>query len=150
MCKERGAAMVTSQKPTGLAKSFPVGIAIGWLGALLVMGIGTAVSTFLVLGGGVAWESIGYSIIAILLLSSFTGSVIACRQIKRRFLLVGAVEALAYYLTVLICAVLFFGGKGESALVTALLVAGGSFTAVLLCGGRTEGRKKRKRRKLHF
>ena len=79
--------MTVNRKPTGTTCSIPKGIAIGVLVAIL-----TTLSLIFIIAKFVQLElvrtnSVGYSIIAILILSSGIGTITAIEKIKRQKLM---------------------------------------------------------------
>lgn len=134
--------MVANQKPTGRATSMPVGLTYGEGVSLGVTLISAAILAKLVDLEKLPWENIGYGIIVLLLLASFSGAMTAYAKIKRQRILVCLISGAIYFGTLLSITALFFGGQYEAVGVTALLVLGGSAAAGLL-GLRTGGSGKR-------
>ena len=117
--------MVANKKITGRATSLPVGLAIGATCSLAATLILTAILAKLVEAETLPVEKIGYGIMALLIVSSFAGAMIAFGRIKRQRMLVSVTA-------------LFFGGQYSAVGTTALLVLAGSGTAALL--GLRQGR----------
>lgn len=141
--------MVVNQKPTGRAASMPAGLVFGAVVSLGITLVCAAVLAKLVDMERLAWENIGYGIMVLLLLASFSGAMAAFAKIKRQRMLVCAVSGVVYFGILLSITALFFGGQYDSVGVTAALVLAGSIAAGLL-GLRGEGGKKgRKLRGAH-
>lgn len=122
----------------------PAGIAVGGLTSLSITLVGVAVLAWLIHKERMAMDSVGYGIMALLLIASFLGAVTAHRKIRRRRMVVCTVSGITYLGMLLCIPALFFGGEYSGVLVTALLVAAGSFCAGLLGlrQGRGAGRRK--------
>ncbi len=136
--------MIVNQKPTGRAMSMPGGLTIGAVVSLGVTLLFAAVLAKLVDMEKLAWGNIGYGIIVILLLASFSGAMTAYAKIKRQRLLVCGASGVIYFGILLAITALFFGGQYEAVGVTAGLVFGGSACAWLLGlrdGGSRRGKK---------
>lgn len=139
--------MVVNQKPTGRAMSMPAGLVFGAFISLGVTLLTAAVLAKLVDMERLAWENIGYGIMVLLLLASFSGAMAAYAKIKRQRLLVCAISGAVYFGILLSITALFFGGQFDSVGVTAALVLAGSIAAGLL-GLRGEGKRKGKKVRL--
>ena len=120
------------QKSSGRASSVPGGLAAGAGVSAVTTAIMTAVLAWMLNQETIAWEMVGYWILAMIMLSAFLGSAIACRRIRRQKLMVCFMSALVYWGMLLSITALFFGGQYEAVGVTGLLVTGGSVCAALL------------------
>lgn len=129
----------------GRAISFPEGITYGVLLAFLITILGTAAIAKLVDTEVLAWESVGYGIMAVLMLGSFAGSKTAAEKVKRRKLLVCMVSGAVYFCVLLVMTALFFGGQYHAVGETMLLIIGGSGVAALM-ELNDKGGKRRKNR----
>ncbi|MBQ9839106.1 MAG: TIGR04086 family membrane protein [Oscillospiraceae bacterium] len=141
--------MVVNKKVTGTAASIPGGIAAA-------AGVATALT--LLLSGLIAWlvlqerigeSAIGYGAMVVLLLSSFVCGVLASAMVKHRRMVVCLLSGLTYFLCLLACTALFFGGRYQGLGVTALLILAGSVSAALIDLSRPRKRRKTDRRKMH-
>ena len=122
--------MVTNRKPSGTAKSMPVGLAMGWITQMLVTVLACVLPAMLILNGRAGWEAMGYGVMVILLLSAYLGAAI-------------------YLVTLVAIVVLFFDGRFDAVWVPALLVAGGAAAAALVhCRKKEAKSRRRKRRRL--
>lgn len=140
--------MVKKQKASGLAVSFPAGIAIG---------SGLSVGMTVLMAMVLAWmmerelireNSIGIASAVILIGSSAVGALVASGKIKHRRLLACMTAGAVYYLTLLCFTALFFGGQYQGMGITALTVCGGSAAAALLClKGERRGLRRNHRKK---
>lgn len=140
--------MTVNQKPSGMAKSIPVGLAIGWMTEMILMLLLCAGLTMLILSGRLGRENIGYGLIIVLLTSSYAGASVSCRAIRRRKLLVCALSGTLYMAALLGITALFFGGQYEAVGVTALLVFGGIAVAALTNTTKKTGEKYRRRMRI--
>lgn len=136
--------MLANQKVTGRAASIPIGVGIGVLISLLITILGATVVAWLILTGRIAEGNIGYGSIVILLLSSGIGAYTAWKLIKHQRLLVCMVQSAVYYLVLLGCTALFFGGQYQGMGVTALVVLAGCGSVILL------GLRREKKGKIHL
>lgn len=110
--------------------------------------LSSAVLALLVDREKLSWDTVGYWVMAVLLVSSFAGSATACRTIKRRKGIVSLASGAAYYAVLLGITALFFGGQYEAVGVTALLILSGSISAALISTTKRT-RKKGKNRRIH-
>ena len=136
--------MVKNQKMTGRASSMPAGLAYGLAVSMAVTLLGSALLASLVDRETLAWENVGYGVMAMVLAASFLGATAALGKIKRQKLPVGLLSGMIYWLCLLAITALFFGGQYDGAGVTGLLILGGSICAVLLHSGQKRGGKRRK------
>ena len=130
--------MVANKKITGRATSLPAGLAIGAACSLAATLILTTILAKLVESETLPVEKIGYGIMALLMVSSFAGAMIAFGRIKRQRMLVCIVSGVIYFAMLMSVTALFFGGQYSAVGTTALLVLAGSGTAALL--GLRQGR----------
>lgn len=124
--------MVTNRKPTGRAVSMPAGLAAGAAAALgLTLALAALVAK-LVETERLEEGGIGYGVMVILLLSSFTGAMVSAVRIKRQRLLVCLLSSVIYLGILLSMTALFFGGQYSGVGVTAILVLCGGALAILV------------------
>ena len=140
--------MTVNQKVTGTASSVPAGLALGLLASLGVTLGSAGISAWLILGGTLGEELVGYCSMVILLLASASGAAVSIARIKRRRLLMGFAAGGIYFASLLAITALFFGGIYDSIGVTALMVLCGSALVILLGPGTRNraGCRKRKKR----
>lgn len=136
--------MVRNRKSTGKAVSIPAGVGIGTVGALGWTLLCAAVLAKLMVSETLPEEAVGYGAMVILLSGSFLGAMMAVGKVKSKRLQVCLMTAAGYYASLFAMTALFFGGQYTGMGVTALLVFGGSGTAVLL--GMGSGNQKKQRR----
>lgn len=136
--------MVVNHKVTGTASSMAGGLAVGWLIGLLLTIAGSVLSALLILKEMIGESSIGYCVMFIVVIASALSAGTAVQRVKRRRAYVCILSGLLYYGTLLSMTALFFGGQYHGMGVTALLVAAGCGT-VLLLGLKGEGRGTRKK-----
>lgn len=138
--------MVVNRKVTGTAMAMPAGVA---LGTGLCMGItllGSMLVAWLVSRETMPENAIGYGSMAILLAASAAGSWLTAKRVKHRRMVVCALTGLAYYLCLLACTALFFGGQYSGMGVTAAVVLAGCLSVGLL-GLKGSGRVGKRGRK---
>lgn len=138
--------MVVNRKPSGTAKSMPVGLAIGWIVETLVTAATCMLLAILILNGRAGWGAMGYSATGALLLSSYLGAAISCKLVGRQKIMVCALSGAIYLCTLLLAALLLFGGKLDSMWLPALLAVGGTALACLLHGTEKQVKTRRRRR----
>lgn len=114
------------------AKSTAAGLALSLAVSQFVTLVVTAFLTKIVLQGNVQEESVGYGIMALLILASFAGAITASKSIQRRKAMMCIASGLLYWLSLLSVTALFFGGRYEAAGVTAVLILGGCGTAAIM------------------
>ena len=136
--------MVTKRKANGRAMSLPAGVGIGTAAALGWTLAAAAILAKLMDLERLPEDAVGYGAMVILLVAGFLGAVTAFAKVKGKRLQVSLITAAAYYLSLLSMTALFFGGQYAGMGVTALVILGGSGTAILL-GLRSDGRKKGRR-----
>ena len=124
--------MVANRKVTGTASSMPAGLALGAVGSLISTVIGAGVFAYMISAEKIPAEAVGYCAMAVLLISSVLGPLIAAGRIKRRRLYVCAISGLIYFLLLLGITALLFGGQYQGMGVTALLVLAGAGTVAML------------------
>lgn len=137
--------MMVNQKVTGTAVSMPLGIGIGCGISMILTLLGAGVVAKMISEEILEETAIGYGAMAIILLSSILGSVIAVNKVKKRKLQVSLLVGGGYFLLLLVMTALFFGGQYQGMGVTALLVFAGSGTVILLESREKKSSKFRKR-----
>ena len=140
--------MTFNGKVTGTASTIPVGLAVA---ALVSLGITTALSAvtaWMILKGMLPEKSVGYCVMAILLVSSGAGALTAIRRIKRLRFQMGVASGGVYFACLLIITALFFGGIYDGVGVTALMILCGCGLVILLLpdGRNRAGCRRRKKR----
>ena len=108
------------------------GLLVGVLVSLGIMLLSVGLLAFMISKGSLQESSIGYAVLAILLLSSALGASMAVGITEKKRLFTGIVTTLAYGLCLLACTALFFGGEYQGVGVTLLvLLAGGILPALI-------------------
>ncbi len=106
------------------------------------------VLAFMVQSEKLELEGLGAGVLITLLASSGCGCFLAVKLAGQKPLLVGAVSAAGYLLSLLSVTALFFGGEYHGVLQGAMLVLGGAMAAVLVAfkglSGAHRGRRKYK------
>lgn len=140
--------MVVNQKPSGMAKSMPIGLALGWTASMIITAAGCALLAGAILSGKTGWGTVGYGAMVILLAASYAGAAVSCNLIRHRKLLVCMLSGVFYLLSLTAATALLFGGEFGPVWLTVLLVAGGASTAALVhCAEKKEERRRRKKRR---
>jgi len=126
--------------------SAAAGLALGGGVSLLITLLSAAVLAWMVDKERLAWEKIGYGIMVTLLLASMLGARFAYSRVKRQPLLICALSGVVYLGLLLSITALFFGGQYDGAVITSVLILGGSLAAGLLpsLGKRNTPGKRRK------
>lgn len=140
--------MTVNQKVTGTAVSIPVGLTIGAMVSLAITGVLSALTAWLILGGNLLENSVGYCAMVILLISSAAGAAAAIHKIKRLRFQMGMASGGVYFVCLLAATALFFGGQYEGIGVTGLMIFCGCSLVILLGPGRQNraGCRRRKKR----
>lgn len=140
--------MVSNKKVTGKALSMPAGLGLGLAVSVVLTIVIAVVITYLLLGEKIPESAIGYGSMAILLLSSALGALIAAGTVKRRWMVVCLAAGGLYFLTLLGITAMFFGGQYQGMGVSALLILAGSGAVGLLGlrGERGVGKRHKKYR----
>lgn len=140
--------MVVNQKPTGTAKSMPIGLAYGWVASVGITALLCALLAILVLNGKIGWETVGYGAMVMIAGSAYAGAAVSCWTIKHRKLIVCLLSGAIYLCTLIGATALLFGGVQGSILVTVMLIAGGTTAAALVHSAEKkstrQGRQKRR------
>jgi len=140
--------MVVNQKPTGTAKSMPIGLAYGWGTSVGVTALLCALLAILILNGKIGWETAGYGAIVMIAGSAYVGAAVSCRMIKHRKLIVCLMSGAIYLCTLLGTTALLFGRVQGSMWVTVMLIVGGTTAAALVHSAEKksprQGRRKRR------
>lgn len=130
----------------GKASSMPMGLAVG---AMISMGITVVLAGILAyfMGKEVMQENAaGVGSVVILLAASALGAMTSFYKIKHRRLMVCLLSGVIYYLLLLACTALFFGGQYQGMGVTGLVILGGC-GVVALAGLKGEKRGNHHRKK---
>lgn len=138
--------MISKQKVTGKAMSIPAGISLAAGISILTTLVFSWLLAWLVITGRVGENAIGYGAMAILLMASYLGAILAAARVKHRSMMVCALSGAAYFLCLLACTALFFGGQYQGIGVSALIITVGSVGAALTDAARSGGHKKGRRK----
>lgn len=129
--------MTVNHKVTGTAVSMPMGIGIGCGISMLLTLAGAGAVAKLIADEVLRETAIGYGAMAVILMASVCGSLIAVNKVKKRRLQVSLLVGAGYLVMLLAVTALFFGGQYQGMGVTALLIFAGS-GAVILLGSRNK------------
>ena len=138
--------MTVNRKPTGTAVSYPAGLAAGVLAAAGATLLGAILAAKLIDANILRWDQSGYAVLAILMISSWTGAVTAAGKIKRRRMAVCLLSGVLYFLFLIIVTALFFGARYSGVGETALLILCGSMLGSFTVFGRKSRRNSGKMR----
>ena len=133
--------MVANRKVTGTALSLPAGIGFGLLLSLGMTLLGCALIAWLMLTQKLQEEAIGYASIAVLALASAAGAFLSAGLVKRMRAQVCLMTGAGYYLVLLGCNALIFGGQYAGLGVTAVVIFLGCGCAALFGIVRQKGSK---------
>ena len=139
--------MTVNHRPTGVAKSIPVGLAYGWLAETICMLLCCVVLSVLILGGKLKWEMSGYGIMVMLLVCSYIGASVSFNMVGHRKLMICLLSGGLYILTIIGIMTLFFGAQYSAVGTSSLLILGGSLTSALVHSA--EKKKRGANRKKH-
>ena len=140
--------MAGIQKATGRTSSVPAGLALGAGVSAVVTGLMTAALAGLLNQETIPWETVGYGILIMVMLSAYLGALTAWSKIRRQRLMICMMSGLVYFGMLLSVTALFFGGQYQAVGVTALLVAGGSGCAAVTGTGKGRRRQRVNTKKL--
>ena len=126
---------------SGRAVSIPKGLAMGngvSLGMTLLMSFALA---GLISRERLAWNQVGYGILAILFISALLGTAVSVKAVKRQWLMIALGSGLLFWATLIAITALFFGGQYDGMLVTGLIILAACGTVALagLSGERGKG-----------
>ena len=119
-------------KVTGTATAMPTGILLGVVLCLVITLVVACLLAWLVNGGRLGMESLGYVICGIQLASSLIGTCVAAALVKHRRAQVCMMTGVGYFLSLLGCNALFFGGQYTGVGVSGLMILLGSVSAICL------------------
>lgn len=140
--------MTINAKVTGTATTIPMGLTLAALVSLGITAALSALTAWLILGGTLPENAVGYCAMGILLLSAAAGAVTAISRIKRLRFQMGVASGAIYFVCLLIITALFFGGIYDGVGVTALMILCGCGLVILLGNGgqNRAGCRRRKKR----
>ena len=141
--------MTINAKVTGTATTIPMGLTLAALVSLGITAALSALTAWLILGGALRENAVGYCAMGILLLSSAAGALTAINRIKRLRFQMGAASGAVYFICLIIITALFFGGIYDGVGVTALMILCGCGLVILLGNGgqNRAGCRRRKNRR---
>lgn len=124
------------------------GLAIGWVTEAAALMLGCGILTTLVLENVVGWRKVGYGVMIILLVASYCGAAAAANKAENKRQLICILSGIILLLTLGVITMLFYNGRFEGSLMTAMIIAGGSTCASLVhCAekrGKSPVRQKRR------
>ena len=131
----------------GKAASMPVGFFLGGVASLVVTIVTSGILAWLVISQKISENQIGYGVMVLLILASFSGAEVSYRKIKRQRLVVSMVAGVIYFGILLSMTAFFFGGQYNAVGESALMVLCGCGLAFLLKKGEKASLKTGKKRK---
>lgn len=137
--------MTVNRKPTGMAVSIPVGMVWGTMAAVAVTLAGAGLTAKLIDSQMLDWNSSGYAVLLILVLSAWAGAMVAAGRIKRQRMMVCLLSGVMYFGVLMLTTALFFGGRYSGVGETGLLILCGSMLGVFTGYKGKTGRKTVKR-----
>ena len=137
--------MTVNRKPTGLAASIPAGLCWGAAVSLAMTVLGAAAVAKLIEKGIMDWSKCGYGVLMILIISAWTGAMVAAGKVRRMRMAVCMEMGAVYFCSLMILTALFFGGRYSGVGETALLIFCGSMLGVFAGYPRKTRRNSRKR-----
>jgi len=124
--------MKCSRIHSGRTASIPAGLVWGLSVSMCSTILCTFIIAYLLEREKMIWETVGYGVMIMLILSSYAGARVSWIKIRHQKFMVCMLSGILYYATLLILTALFFYGQYEAAGVTFLLVATGCCAAALL------------------
>ena len=121
-----------SKQNTNSASTLLIAIVVGACMAMVIALALCALGAVLLATERAGEGSAGIIVVITLILSSAIGAVIALRKARRQMLLVSLGTGGVFFLLLLACTAMFFGGQYRALGVTALTVFAGSSCAALL------------------
>lgn len=95
----------------------------------------------LIINGRMKVESMRYAVMAILMLVSAVGALVAAAKISEKRIIVCILSGASFFAELLCITALFFNGVFEGIGVTAMVILGGSIIAALLPARKSRGVK---------
>ena len=114
--------MVSNKKVTGAATTIPLGLSLGLALSILITLAGAALIAYLMLKESVPENAVGYTSMIVLALASMAGSWLAAARIKRLRVQICMIAGACYYIFLLACTAMFFGGEYTGMGITAIIV----------------------------
>lgn len=139
--------MATKRNVTGTASSLPFGVGLGLLISIVTTLVGAAILGYLIVEERISENAIGVGSMILLILASLAGSLTAIYLVKRLRIQVCVLLGIGYYLALLACTALFFGGQYTGMITTGIVILITCGSVALLYtflnkGGKTKRRKK--------
>ena len=117
--------MKQNGKYSGRAASLPGALGIGVSASVIITALSAVIMAHMLEREQITWETAGYGIAAMLIVSSYIGALVSWMRTKRQRFAVCILSGTLYYSILLSITALFFGGQYEGAGVTLALVAAG-------------------------
>ena len=105
----------------------------GTVTGLLVAIVGACLLSFLIHKNRIGLEQTGIWLTVVLLLSSFSGALVAGKGTKENRLPAILATGLCYFIVLLSCTALFFGGEYQGIWITLLVISAGTVSCAILC-----------------
>ena len=128
--------MVKLTRDRSKATVIPIAVGIGLGVAWILTILGAVVLTFALAGETISMDAMGFGIVVVLFVSTFTGSMIAVWYAKGQRMQISMITAGVYFLTLLAMNAIFFGGEYKGVWVSLLVVVlAGAVAAFVGTGG---------------
>ncbi len=114
--------MVRNHKVTGTALPMAAGLALGAAVALGILFVLALAIAWMALSGKMPIGAVGYGVMTAHLLAVCAGCLVAGNGIKRRKWLVSLLVGCIYFLCLIGCTAMFFGGQYDGFGATAIVV----------------------------
>lgn len=95
----------------------------------------------------IAWETTGYCIMAVTVLSTLAGCVLSIKSAGQKAMIVSVATGIVYYLLLLGCNALLFDGQYEGVGETLLLILGTCICTALLTVHKNKGNRRSGKRR---
>lgn len=130
-------------------KSAVAAVSIGAVISIVLMLIGTMIIALLVMNETMTEKAIGYGVLAVTLIATFTGAYVALTIYKKKYLITSMSVSIVFALILLSLTALFFDGQFNGVPATLLVIICGGVSAMLVAGkGRHRTKQHRKKLKL--
>ncbi len=130
-------------------KSAVAAVSIGGVISVVLMLIGTMIITLLVMNETITEEAIGYGVLAVTLIATYTGAYASLTIYKKKYLITSMSVSIVFALILLSLTALFFDGQFTGVPATLLVIICGGVSAMLVAGkGRHQTKPHRKKLKL--